>query len=73
MATYEFACKVCGIVGEENRRIRDRALPYLCKSCGNVCQRQMSTNTFHLKGVCWSKDRYQNKGTQPPKINKGKL
>jgi putative FmdB family regulatory protein len=70
---YEFYCKDCDITGEENRRVRDRGKEYRCWWCGNVCQRQMSTNTFHLKGVCWSKDRYQNKGTQPPKINKGKL
>lgn len=66
MPVYEFYCKKCEVVGEENRRLRDIDKPYICKSCGNVARRQMSTNTFHLKGICWSKDNYRSKQAVPP-------
>ena len=63
---YEFYCKECEVVGEESRRVRDRDKVYHCKNCGDVCQRQMSTNSFHLKGNCWAKDNYRNKQAVPP-------
>ena len=63
---YEYYCKHCEVTGEENRRVRDRDEKYICKNCGNVSQRQMSLSSFHLKGGCWSKDNYKNKGGTPP-------
>lgn len=66
MALYEYYCKECGITIEENRRVRDRDKPCLCESCGNVSERQVGLSNFHLKGICWSKDNYRNKGGVPP-------
>lgn len=66
MPTYEYRCPKCEVVAEVNKRVRDIDLPYNCKACGNVCQRQMSTNSFHLKGIGWAKDGYRNKNAVPP-------
>ena len=66
MAVYEMRCPECEVVAEVNRRIRDRNKVYHCEACGNVCERQISTSAFHLKGNCWAKDGYRNKNAVPP-------
>ena len=60
MPIYEYLCVDCKrnfdvIQKGDKKKAR-------CMLCGKFAERVISKTTFQLKGECWAKDGYSNKG-----------
>jgi putative FmdB family regulatory protein len=60
MPIYEYKCLKCGERFEVNQRMSDKPLKKHANDakCGGKVEKQMSANTFHLKGTGWYKTDY---------------
>jgi putative FmdB family regulatory protein len=62
LAIFEFFCKICGnekeILFTQSDEDSDIVI---CQKCGALMVKQMSKNSFRLKGQGWSKDGYCKK------------
>jgi putative FmdB family regulatory protein len=63
MPIYEYKCPKCGVV-EVMQRITEPALKK-CPNCKSKVERQISLNSFVLKGTGWYASDYGKK-TPPP-------
>jgi len=60
MPVYEYKCNKCGVI-EVMQRITEASLKK-CPNCRSKVERQMSRNSFVLKGTGWYASDYANKG-----------
>lgn len=59
MPIYEFICNECSYEFEDICKVSETTL--ICPRCGEICERAISKNDFHLKGVGWSDDARKQK------------
>jgi putative FmdB family regulatory protein len=59
MPIYEYHCEKCNKTFERLQKISDASL-CACPSCGSNSKRQMSRNSFQLKGAGWYVTDYKN-------------
>ena len=63
MPIYEFECKECKHITEMmylNATEAEGKLPK-CPKCGGKTEKLISGTSFHLKGIGWGADGYENK------------
>lgn len=56
MPIYEYKCNKCGYEIEKFILNIDKmeAEEVICPLCKNICKKQISQSTFHLKGSGWT-------------------
>jgi putative FmdB family regulatory protein len=69
MPIYEYKCPKCGVV-EVMQRITEPALKK-CPNCKSKVERQISLNSFVLKGTGWYASDYGKKTPPPPASDSG--
>lgn len=63
MPIYVYECPKCHRTVELNQGLKNRIAPLCCeKDCNIEMDRVISKSNFSLKGNCWAKDGYSNKG-----------
>ena len=55
---YDYECENCKVNHTEIKKISERNDEEVCIICGNVCQRQIGSPPFILKGPGWARDGY---------------
>ena len=58
MPVYEYECKQCEVVFEEQRSIKEDSKESVCPKCKEKCKKIMSRSSFKLVGGGWFKDGY---------------
>jgi len=70
MPRYDYQCRECGYIFEEDFSIEKRLQFVQCGNCGGVAERIISSVTFMLKGDCWARDGYTYSRDKAEAINK---